>query len=187
MNFRSIFILCFLWLACSSFLPISKKPINVPEDMKPQQGDKNILMMQVINGDTILWSTIPEVYVYPKMKFKNKRQEKFYWRTVRDVKKTLPYARMIAADMRYADQEMAKLSTRKEKKTWWRKFEKYLFKKYEDDFRGMYASQGRMLMLLLARESNTTSYELIREYKNKATADFWQGIAKLFRRLRRQR
>ncbi|MCQ2345407.1 MAG: DUF4294 domain-containing protein [Paludibacteraceae bacterium] len=149
--------------------------------MKPQQGDKNILMMQVINGDTILWSTIPEVYVYPKMKFKNKRQEKFYWRTVRDVKKTLPYARMIAADMRYADQEMAKLSTRKEKKTWWRKFEKYLFKKYEDDFRGMYASQGRMLMLLLARESNTTSYELIREYKNKATADFWQGIAKLFR------
>ena len=38
-----------------------------------------------------------------------------------------------------------------------------------------------MLMLLLARESNTTSYELIRQYKSKATADFWQVIAKIFK------
>lgn len=76
---------------------------------------------------------------------------------------------------------MAKLTTKKEKKAWWKKYEKYLFKKYEDDFRNMYASQGRMLMLLLARESDTTSYELIRRYKNKATADFWQIVAKIFK------
>ncbi|MDE5922447.1 MAG: DUF4294 domain-containing protein, partial [Muribaculum sp.] len=33
---------------------------------------------------------------YPPLKFKNKKQEQFYWRTVRDVKRTLPYAKMIA-------------------------------------------------------------------------------------------
>ena len=48
-------------------------------------------------------------------------------------------------------------------------------------FRNMYASQGRMLMLLMDRESDKTSYELIRKYKGKASADFWQFIAKLFK------
>ena len=45
----------------------------------------------------------------------------------------------------------------------------------------MYASQGKMLMKLLDRETNKTSYDLIKQYKNKATADFWQFVAKLFR------
>lgn len=45
----------------------------------------------------------------------------------------------------------------------------------------MYASQGRMLMLLLDRETDKTSYELIKQYKSKAAANWWQFIAKLFR------
>ena len=56
-----------------------------------------------------------------------------------------------------------------------------ILKKYEKDFRGMYASQGRMLMLLMDRESDKTSYELIKKYKGKASADFWQFVAKLFK------
>lgn len=139
------------------------------------------LAFQATANDTIYLAYLHDLYVYPKMKFSNKKQERFYWRTVRDVKKCLPYARWITQDMAYADSEMGKLTTAKDKKKWWRKYEKYLFKKYESDFRDMTASQGRMLMLLLARENHTTSYELIRQYKNRATADFWQGIAKLFK------
>ena len=47
------------------------------------------------NGDTIALYELPTVWVYPPMKFKNKRAEKFYWRTVRDVKKTLPLSKYI--------------------------------------------------------------------------------------------
>ena len=137
--------------------------------------------IQIVNGDTIYLAFIREVYVYPKLVFKNKQQERFYWKTVRDVKKTLPYAKMITKDMAYADEELAKLTTDKERRLWWRKFERQLFKKYEKDFRGMYASQGRMLMKLMDRESNKTSYELIKQYRGKAAADFWQFIAKLFK------
>jgi hypothetical protein len=45
----------------------------------------------------------------------------------------------------------------------------------------MYPSQGRMLMILMARETDRTSYELIKQYKGKVAANFWQFIAKLFR------
>ena len=138
-------------------------------------------MIRINGGDTLYMAWLHEVWVYPPLKFKNKRQEKFYWRTVRDVKKCLPYAKMIAKDMEYADTEMAKIEDPKARKKWWRAFERQLFKKYEKDFRNMYASQGRMLMLLLDRETDKTSYELIKQYKSKAAANWWQFIAKLIR------
>ena len=125
-------------------------------------------MIRVQDGDTLYLAYLHEVYVYPPMRFKNKRQERFYWRTVRDVKKCLPYAKMITRDMAYADAELAKLPDKKSRRR-------------EKDFRGMYASQGRMLMLLMDRETDRTSYELIKQYKGKATANFWQFVAKLFR------
>lgn len=139
------------------------------------------LAIQVVGTDTIYLAYIREVYVFPPMHFRNKQQERFYWKTVRDVKKTLPYAKMITKDMAYADAELAKLATDRERRQWWRKFERTLFRKYEKDFRNMYASQGRMLMKLMDRESDRTSYELIRQYRGKAAADFWQFIAKLFK------
>ena len=138
-------------------------------------------MIRIENGDTIYMAWLHEVWVYPPLKFKNKKQEKFYWRTVRDVKKCLPYAKMITQDMAYADAELAKLPDKKSQKKWWHKFERSLFKKYEKDFRNMYASQGKMLMKLLDRETDRTSYELIKQYKSKAAADWWQFVAKLFR------
>lgn len=138
-------------------------------------------MIRIENGDTMYLAWLHEMWVYPPMKFKNKQQEKFYWRTVRDVKKCLPYAKMITADMAYADAELAKLPDDKSRKKWWKQFERQLFKKYEKDFRGMYASQGMMLMKLMDRETDRTSYELIKQYKGKAAANFWQFVAKLFK------
>lgn len=137
--------------------------------------------LQITQKDTIYMAFLHEVYVYPPLTFKSRRQEKFYWKTVRDVKKCLPYARMISRDMAYADLQLQQLSTAKERKKWWKNYEKFLFKKYEKDFRDMTASQGQMLMKLMDRESDRTSYELIRHYRGKASADFWQFVAKLFK------
>jgi len=138
-------------------------------------------MLYVENGDTLYMAWLHDLWVYPPMKFKNRKQEKFYWKTVRDVKKCLPYAKMITREMAYADTELAKLPDDKTRRKWWKSFEKQLYKKYESDFRGMYASQGMMLMKLMDRETDKTSYELIRQYRGKASANFWQFVAKLFK------
>ena len=138
-------------------------------------------LLRVENGDTLYMAWLHELWVYPPMKFKNKKQEKFYWKTVRDVKKCLPYAKKITADMAYADAALAQLPDEKSRRKWWRGFEHQLYKKYEKDFRGMYASQGMMLMKLMDRETDRTSYELIKQYKGKASANWWQFVAKLFK------
>lgn len=149
--------------------------------LTPLWAGEGSLMVQVVNGDTIYRASLHDVYVYAPLKFKNKQQERFYWKTVRDVKKTLPYAKLISMEMARADIELAKLETKKERKRYWRSKEKELFRTYEKDFRNMTASQGQMLMKLMDRESSRTSYQLIQQYRGKASADFWQFIAKLFK------
>lgn len=139
------------------------------------------VMLQVSKTDTFYLARMQDVYVYPQMVFKSKKQERFYWRTVRDVKKTLPFAKELTREMQVADQQLALQPDDKARRKWWRQYEKYLFKKYESSFRGMTASQGQMLMKLMDRESDRTSYELIKQYRGKVSANFWQFVAKLFK------
>ena len=157
---------------------------EVPADfvMPPHEMDYiDSVELQVNDEDTFYLARMHEIWVYPKMVFKNKAQERFYWKTVRDVKKTLPFAKLLAKEMVHADTQLARIDDPKLRKKWWREHEKFLFKKYEHHFRRMTASQGQMLMKLMDRESDRTSYEIIKHYRGKASANFWQFVAKLFK------
>lgn len=132
------------------------------------------------NGDTLYLANLDPLYCFPPLKFKNKAQEKFYWKTVRDVKKTLPYARIVSNTLIKANDEASKLPTDAERKKYFKKLEHDVKAKYESDIKKMTFSQGKMLIRLIDRETNITSYELIKMYRGQFIASFWQGIAKLF-------
>jgi len=46
--------------------------------------------------------------------------------------------------------------------------------------RRMTITQGRLLIKLIDRETQNTSYELIRQYRGGLSAAFWQGVARIF-------
>ena len=50
---------------------------------------------QLYEGDTMAVVNLREVFIYPQVKFKNKREQAKYNKLVRDVKRTLPYAKMV--------------------------------------------------------------------------------------------
>ena len=73
---------------------MSISAITPQSELIPASGTTQKQVKAIIeNGDTIAISELPTVWVYPPMKFNNKREEKFYWRTVRDVKRTLPLSK----------------------------------------------------------------------------------------------
>lgn len=164
----TIFIGIFVLVAYSQSTPPEADPLDS-------------VLLQVRGQDTFYLARLRELYVFSDIKFENKKQERFYWKTVRDVKKTLPIAKILTLEMIYADQQLAQLPDKKARKKWWKQHEKYLFKKYEQQFRRMTASQGQMLMKLMDRESDQTSYEIIKHYRGQASANFWQFVAKLFK------
>ncbi len=135
---------------------------------------------KVINGDTVFLFELPPIYVFPPMKFKNKREEKFYWRTVRDVKKVLPYSKLISKLIHEMNDTLMRIPTEKERKAFLRQWEKTTYKKYYSQFTRMTLNQGKLLIRLVDRECQTSSYELIRAYRGRFTAGFYQMFAKLF-------
>ena len=112
------------------------------------------LYMQTNGNDTIYLAYLRDVWVFPTYKFVNKKQEKFFWKTVSDVKRTLPYAKLIAVELNKANQKLAQIYNNKEKKQYMADLEKSAFKKYEKDLKKMSVSQGRILMKLIDRECN---------------------------------
>lgn len=145
------------------------------------RSDKRVtdsIAVQIKNNDTLYLAYLHDLYVYPPLKFKNKKQEKFYWRTVRDVKKTLPIAKILHQEMIQTDRVMSKMNKHEQRK-FWKQYEKVLYSQYEDQFRHMTASQGQMLMKLIDRESGKTSYNVIKQYKGGFVANFWQTVAKM--------
>lgn len=151
---------------------------TIQEVTIPPGGAK--LYMQTNGNDTIYLAYLRDVWVFPTYKFVNKKQEKFFWKTVSDVKRTLPYAKLIAVELNKANQKLAQINNNKEKKQYMADLEKSAFKKYEKDLKKMSVSQGRILMKLIDRECNKTTYDLIKAYKGNVSAFLWQGIAKVF-------
>jgi len=155
-------------------------------DIYAQSSDKyahlgdSIVWVEINGTDTMLVVYLHDVYVFPPVRFKNKKQEQFYWKTVRDVKKTLPYAKLIANEINKTNRILVELPNNKERKRYLSRYEKEVFKKYEPELKNMTLNQGKMLLKLINRECNQTSYEIIKNYRGIITATFWQGVARLF-------
>lgn len=132
------------------------------------------------NGDTIALYELPTVWVYPPMKFKNKREEKFYWRTVRDVKKTLPLSKYIKEVIIATNDTLMMLPTKRERDKYMQGFEKRIYKQEYGRMSKLTLRQGMLLIRLVDRECDATSYELIKAYRGAFTAGFYQMFAKMF-------
>ena len=136
--------------------------------------------IEVQGSDTIFLFQLHSVYIFPPMKFKNKQQEKYYWKLVRDVKKTLPYSKLITKVIKETNDTLIHMRSDRERDRYMKKFEKEIYKKYESSFKKMTFSQGKLLIRLIDRECDATSYELIKVYRGSFTAGFYQLFAKLF-------
>jgi len=144
----------------------------------PPEGPK--LGVQIVGNDTLYLAFLKDFYVFPDLKFKNKKQEEFYWRTVRDVKRALPYAKIVSAELYRVNILLGDIKSEKERKKYLSKYEKEVFKKYSPELVRLTINQGRLLLKLIDRETNTTSYDLIKQYRGNVAAFFWQGIARIF-------
>jgi len=130
--------------------------------------------------DTLMMLVFNPIRVYPRERFRNKKDEEFYWKTVRDVKKTLPYAKLISATLLETYEYMGTYRNEKEKRAYMVQFEKEIFKQYKPVMKKMTKSQGKMLIKLIYRETNQDSYHIIKAFLGSFRAGFWQTFGKFF-------
>ena len=61
-----------------------------------------------------------------------------------------------------------------------KELEKQLLDEYKDDLKRVTITEGRLLIKLIDRETQRTSYSLIKDFRGGVPAFFWQGLARLF-------
>ncbi len=131
-------------------------------------------------GDTIPLVTLKPFYIFAPEHFANKKQERFYWKTVRDVRICLPLAKIVAATLIETTEYLRTLPDDKAREKHLHQMEKDLIKEYEPVLRKMTYSQGKVLLKLIVRECDSNPYDILKGYIGTFAADFWQGVARLF-------
>ena len=131
-------------------------------------------------GDSVRMTVLRELVVYPPLKFKNKKQEEFYWRTVRDVRKTLPYAKLAFATLCETYEYIQTIPDKKTKEKHLKQLEKDIFEQYKPVVKSMTKNQGKVLLKLINRETDQSSYNIVKAFLGSFRAGFWQTFGRFF-------
>ncbi|MDX2414793.1 MAG: DUF4294 domain-containing protein [Bacteroidales bacterium] len=131
-------------------------------------------------GETMPEIEIDEVTVKRKAGLGKRFKWWRYRRLVYNVKKVYPYAILVRESMADVSDTLSTMSNERIRRSFLRKYEKSIFKEYEDDMRQMTITQGKILIKLIDRETQNTGFELIKDHRGSVPAVFWQGIARIF-------
>jgi hypothetical protein len=132
------------------------------------------------NGDTIQTLALQDIYFYPPQASKNQGNDEKYRKLIRDVKKTLPYAKLIYGTLIETYDYMMTLPDDKAREAHLKQMEKDLFAEYKPVLKKMTLSQGKLLIKLIDRECNQTSYDLVKAFLGPFRAGFWNFFASIF-------
>ena len=128
-------------------------------------------------GDSIQYMEMNNVYVYPQLTFKNKKQAQQYMRLVNNVKKVLPIAKEARMMLIETTEYLETLQTDQEKAEHMKRVEADIFKTYKPKMKKLTYSQGKLLIKLIDRECHSSSYDMIKAFMGPLRAGFWQVFA----------
>ena len=159
---QSVFIIVF----------ISVFTINIYAQEKVIIADFNI-----VNGDTIFLADIPEVEI---LAFKNSSERKKYFILKRRVLKVYPYALLAKDKLETIQLGLDTIPKRRHKKRYTKEVAKWVKEEYSEKLKNLTMSEGKILVKLIYRETKTTSYQIVKSYRGRFNAFFWQTMAKFW-------
>lgn len=170
-----------------SLLPVAAFGSTVIDDKSASaDADTTVLVPMVkvgkalYDGDSIMYMEMSNVYVYPPPSFKSKRQQVRYMRLVRNVKTVLPIAKEVNQIIIETYEYLQTLPDDESRKAHMKKVEKSIFKEYKPRMKKLTYSQGKLLIKLIYRECNSSSYDILRAFLGPVRAGFWQAFSSVF-------
>ncbi len=131
-------------------------------------------------GDSIPCMEFNNVYIYPEHTFKNDKQRQQYNLLVKNVKTVLPIAKEVNVIIIETYEFLQTLPDEKARKAHLNRVEKSIIKQYAPRMRKLTYSQGKLLIKLVNRECNSSSYALVQAFLGPVRAGFYQAFAWTF-------
>lgn len=134
----------------------------------------------LMGSDSIQYVELNKIWVYPPIEFKNAKERMAYNRLVANVKKVLPIAKEVNQIIIETYEYLQTLPNKKAKDEHMKLVEKSIKKEYTPRMKKLTYSQGKLLIKLVYRECNSSSYSLIQAFLGPIRAGFYQAFASLF-------
>jgi len=136
-----------------------------------------IATFTIIDGDTFFMSDVPEVEI---LAFKDKNERTKYYTLKRRVLKVYPFALTAKEKLMSIQKGLESIPKRRHKKRYAKEVAKWVKEEYADRLKNLTMSEGKILVKLIFRETNTSSYEIVKSYRGRFNAFFWQTMAKFW-------
>lgn len=180
-----IFITALMALMLAATATAQDKKGDNPEDNEVDMDNPTFVPMVkvgkvLIDGDSIQYVELNNVYVYPQPVFKNARQRAAYNRLVYNVKKVLPIAKEVNRVIIETYEYLQTLPNKKARDEHMKRVEEDIKKRYTPRMKKLSYSQGKLLIKLVYRECNSSAYDLIRSFISPIRAGFYQAFAWAF-------
>ena len=134
----------------------------------------------IYEGDTIASLRMPTLYCFKPLNFKNKKQRQQYTRLVRNVKKTLPIAKEVNRAIIETYEFLQTLPDEKARQKHLNAVEKSVKEQYTPRMKKLTFAQGKLLIKLINRETDSSSFELVKAFLGPFKAGFYQAFAAIF-------
>ena len=156
-----------------------------PEDMEVDMDNPTFVPMvkmgKVLLGkDSVQYVQMNNVYVFPQPVFANAAQREAYNRLVYNVKKVLPIAKEVNRIIIETYEYLETLPNKKAKDAHMKYVEASIKKEYTPRMKKLTYAQGKLLIKLVYRECNSSSYNLIQAFLGPIKAGFYQAFAWVF-------
>ena len=135
------------------------------------------LNYEIINDDTIFFSEIPQVEI---LSFKNYSERKNYYKLKKKVLKVYPFAKTAKLKLIQINAAIDTIPKKRKRKKYTKKITKWVKEEYTERLKSLTKSEGRILVKLIFRETQTTSYQIVKSYRGRFNAYFWQTMAKFW-------
>lgn len=169
------------YIAVTAILIFSAVTAAAQGRITPGQHIKDLMEYRIEGRDTVYIGELPAARVYSRLPRQKGRDWRKYYRLVYNFSKVYPYAIIARHLVEEADSTITADNLRRGKRERYiNSVQNELFEAFEEPMKNLTVSQGALLMKLIDREVGKSSYNIIKDYKSRMAAGFWQGIAKLF-------
>lgn len=156
-----------------------------PEDKPVDMNNPTFVPMLKVgkcleNKDTIPYVELSPVFVYPPIVFHSAEEQMMYNRLVYNVKKVLPIAKEVDKIIIETYEYLETLPNKRAKDEHMKLVEKGIKKEYTPRMKRLTYSQGKLLIKLVDRECNSSSYDLVKAFLGPIRAGFYQAFAWAF-------
>jgi hypothetical protein len=101
-------------------------------------------------------------------------------RLVRNVKRAYPYAKLAGIKFNEYNQRIASIKNEKVKKDMMKKAEDEIQAQFGNELKDLTITQGKILLKLIDRQTNNSSYDIVVDFRGRFRAFFYQSFARLF-------